>query len=252
MAVSSNSLFHYTEKFSSLKSILEEGFLLSYCMEYNMAIPMVSFCDNPLSQAKYFLDNYGNYAIGMNIDWAIKNKLNPVVYLEKNSYLTKTHRNALIATGILNAFDPDDLYSNKKLENFTKANYLRSFPVEISRFSKPYRGTLKRNGTSIENYKFYDEREWRYIPSIEDGYFELGLPGEEYKIFKKENPTKPHFKENGLKFRANDIKYIIIKEKSEVPKLIDHLMNMENLGTPKEVQLLITRILLAEQIIEDI
>ncbi|MEP6262758.1 MAG: abortive infection system antitoxin AbiGi family protein [Gillisia sp.] len=251
MAVSSNSLFHYTDNLETLKSIIKEGFLLSYCLENSMAIPMISFCDNPLSQAKYFLDNYGNYAIGMNIDWGIKNKLNPVVYLEEKSYLSETLELAMNSMGFLHEY-VDQKLDFKKRKEVKQVFSLQNFPMEITRFSKPYRGKLVRNGTSIENYKFYDEREWRYIPDSKQTYFPLGLIEPDYEEFKKENPTKPHFKENGLKFKANDIKYIIIKNKNEVPNLIDFLMNLDNLGTPQDIQLLFTRILLAEQIIEDI
>jgi hypothetical protein len=220
-------------------------------MEAKMAIPMVSFCDNPLSQAKYFLDNYGNYAIGMNIDWGIKNKLNPVVYLEEESYLSETLDLAMNSMSFLHDYAEKKLDFKKKSE-VKKIYNLQTFPVEVTRFSKPYRGKLERNGTTVENYKFYDEREWRYVPDSKQTYFELGLIEPDYEKFKEKNPTKPHFKENGLKFKANDIKYIILKNKDEVPNLIDFLMDLDNLGTSKEIQLLFTRILLAEQIIEDI
>jgi len=58
MAVSSNSLFHYTKSIESLSNILAYGFFPSYCkesiytkdFERSFAIPIVSFCDIPLSQ----------------------------------------------------------------------------------------------------------------------------------------------------------------------------------------------------------
>ena len=50
---------------------------------------MVSFCDIPLSLAKDHIKTYGSYGIGMMKEWGIKNNLNPVVYIERDSLLAK-------------------------------------------------------------------------------------------------------------------------------------------------------------------
>jgi hypothetical protein len=97
MPVTSDSLFHFTKSLSALKGILIDKFKLSYCREnyqldYQEHIghyPMVTFCDIPLSLARDQIGKYGSYAIGLTKEWGIKNKLNPVVYLEKHSQLTK-------------------------------------------------------------------------------------------------------------------------------------------------------------------
>lgn len=86
MAVSANTLFHFTEK-DRLKNILLNGFLPSYSLEdlsnatpegspYSAAhTPMVCFCDLVFSQIKKHIDFYGNYGIGLRKDsWGQKKR----------------------------------------------------------------------------------------------------------------------------------------------------------------------------------
>src|SRR5882757_2686457 len=94
MKLSSNSLFHFTGKFDAVKAILSDRFYGSYCKEVfmfkdqitPMIIPMICFCDIRLETiARY--SAYGKYGIGLTKEWGIRNKLNPVFYLEKDSLL---------------------------------------------------------------------------------------------------------------------------------------------------------------------
>ncbi|MDA3779645.1 MAG: abortive infection system antitoxin AbiGi family protein, partial [Bacteroidales bacterium] len=104
MAISSNSIIHYTKELTRLESIIKsKGFRICYCSEkvntrggksYSFAIPMVSFCDIPIVEyKKHFyhtkgkkLGYYGDYGIGLNKSWATKNGLYPVVYIDYNSF----------------------------------------------------------------------------------------------------------------------------------------------------------------------
>jgi len=243
MAISSNSLFHYTDSINALKGILKNGFRLSYCLEEFMAYPMVSFCDIPLSHAKEHFKNYGNYAIGMKLQWGIENKLNPVLYVEKNSYFRKQYLNGLKIIPEI----------QKLREAGHKTQELRDvlgFVLDTNRFSKPYKGSLIRGSTVFENYKFYDEREWRYIPEIYQNKFEGALDKDDYNAYKIKHPKKPHLKE-GLTFKAVDIKYLLVQSENDIPKIINFLMTLQNLGNSKDIQLLLTKIITAEQISED-
>ncbi len=97
MQVTSDTLYHFTTSLKKLQSILSKKFRLTYCHEkyildyetHDSFYPMVSFCDIPLSLAKDQIERYGSYAIGMTKEWGIKNNLNPVVYIEKDSLLAK-------------------------------------------------------------------------------------------------------------------------------------------------------------------
>lgn len=82
----STSYFHYTRDFVGLTKILQNGFLGHYCKEdfkrnnsiISLYVPMVSFCDLPLSQIEN--TTYGDYAIGMSSVWGNGVGLNPVCY----------------------------------------------------------------------------------------------------------------------------------------------------------------------------
>lgn len=97
MAISTSSIFHFTPSYTNLISILESGFNISYCLEeYDLAdgtvsigVPMVSFSDIPLSHIVYSSPSYGQYCIGLTKEWASLKKINPVLYLEPNSYLSE-------------------------------------------------------------------------------------------------------------------------------------------------------------------
>lgn len=65
-----SSLFHYT-KLNNLIKILQEGMIPNFCKEefptntsnFVVGIPMVSFCDIPLTRTDIFTGRYGNHAI---------------------------------------------------------------------------------------------------------------------------------------------------------------------------------------------
>lgn len=94
MSVSTNSVIHYTSKQSTLRNILtDREFNPSCCIEEieidskssRIAVPMVSFCDIPFSQASTHVKSYGSYAIGLSKKWADQKKLNPVLYIGKDT-----------------------------------------------------------------------------------------------------------------------------------------------------------------------
>ena len=98
MALSANTLFHFTKDSNTLLSILSTKFYPRLCLEKNfftvkevgkIAIPMVCFCDIPLSQISEHVEHYGEYAIGLKKSWAIKNGITPILYTHRESLITK-------------------------------------------------------------------------------------------------------------------------------------------------------------------
>ena len=87
---------------------------------------------------------------------------------------------------------------------------LATLNVDIDRYSKPYRGLLKTKTKTDANYKFYDEKEWRYIPPYKDSSLEPFLSLDEYAEYQKTN-SKPHFPNKALIFKAEDISYLIVE-----------------------------------------
>ena len=99
MPISANALFHFTNTRGNLISILENEFRPHYSLEdysiilpterqdINMrfAIPMVSFCDIPISHSKTHRTTYGQYGIGLSKEWGQKNGVSPVLYVYHGS-----------------------------------------------------------------------------------------------------------------------------------------------------------------------
>ncbi|MBN1471996.1 MAG: hypothetical protein JW925_09460 [Syntrophaceae bacterium] len=102
MAISTSTLFDFTAKAEHLISILENEFRPRFCLEHRRelnplesfllndeAIPMVCFCDLPLSTIAPHLEFFGNYGLGLTKEWGIQNGLNPVMYMSNVSYLNQ-------------------------------------------------------------------------------------------------------------------------------------------------------------------
>ena len=167
MAISTNSVIHYTERIDNLKSIINcEGFRLKYCLEeleinldypISSAIPMISFCDIPLSEIKNHIDSYGSYGIGLSKIWAKKNGLNPVLYLEKDSKISEHIKNQVERIMLsVEQVDEKKKLTRPELE-------LQEDMITYVSYCKNYEGKLIRGKVNTENYRFYDEREWRYV-----------------------------------------------------------------------------------------
>src|SRR5579863_6094823 len=254
MALSSTSIIHLTGDLETLYTILKEGFKPKYCYEHvrskradkyiHGAFPMVSFSDIPLSELKNQLDSYGDYGIGLTKSWAKDKGLNPVVYLENDSHLLER-----IVTVFLD-FLKEDREGHKTIRNEKFVNLFMS----VMSYSKNYEGRLKKKTKEvIEDYRFSDEREWRYVPPaqiLKTSKAKLFVPEDKYKAEKdKYNQTLDSIR---VKFKAKDIKYIIIKSESEVNDLINFIKNYVKKDYPQLQNKLISRILTSDQIRVDI
>jgi hypothetical protein len=252
--ISSNCLFHFTSNAEHLIGILTNNFVPRYCYEETIlnlnlergkiigAIPMVCFCDISLSQISNHVETYGSYGIGMTKEWGIKNKLNPIIYINENSKLANAFSG--ISNNIFN------LLNNSCNQDSTEA--CDEF-LKIAKFIKPYKGNFLRKNNIISNVKFYNEKEWRYIPTITNNklYFDL-LSKEEYEdtlFLAKENEKMNHFK---LTFTPKDIKYIFVSNEDEIHTMVQALRDIKGPKfSQKEIDILTTKIITTKQILED-
>ncbi len=243
MALSSNSIIHFTNSKDALLGILTDNFKLSYCNEtvilkgnlISFAVPMVSFCDIPLSQVKNHITKYGKYGIGLTKEWAKKQKLNPVIYLEKNSKLSESYSRVYFEYAI---------NSGKNLQDYDD---IEKSVVDILRYIKNYQNNLVRGETVYKNYRFSDEREWRYVLD----YNEPPLFIYPMVNFDKDiaNDSLSTYR---LKFEPNDIKYVIIQNENEISEFIQRLRDAKGKNySYHDVDRLMTRIITTEQIVED-
>jgi len=243
---SSNYFFHFTPELKHLISILNDNFKPFYCMEdlsylnmpelrmEGMAFPVVCFCDIPLSRHREHRIKYGDYGIGLKKEWGIKEKnhLTSIAY---------SHKNSITSAGLKNLFYlASKFQGNLSTDDFRKYN--NSISTLMMHF-KPYEGFryCKKQKCFIENLiRFYDEREWRFIPLNCDD-IKLNLDMEEYQndnILAEENEKIQ--KKNRLEFKLDDVVYIFLKSKFEED---DFLSNLCSKYSDKELKTLKSKII---------
>jgi hypothetical protein len=261
MAISAKSLFHFTSKPEYLISILENGFFPRYSLEDSKfkyspscAIPMVCFCDLPLSDVSDHIGFYGNYGLGLKKEWAIDNGINPVLYLSNVSQLSKCleiiGRNTVGVYANFQRALIDGLASDDQINAFI--NEYGKYAMEIEDYIKPIEGKMYKDGKEINKY-FYDEREWRYIPQIETDYQNYRLSKEDYhNSIKLAQANAQLSKKCNLKFKIDDIKYIILSSENDVYSTIEAINEIYAKESLKSKSTLCSRILTVNQIKEDI
>lgn len=136
---------------------------------------------------------------------------------------------------------------------FDSAKKLAFENLNTMRYLKNYIGDLERGGKTTKNYRFYDEREWRYVTPWDNEQVEPFLSEENYKKYRgNKKSTKPLIPNFHLNFTSRDIKYLIVKSAKDIPKLIRFIGQANNLTqNPDEADILATKILTVEQLNND-
>jgi hypothetical protein len=225
--ISSNVLFHFTKSMDDLKSILKHGFYPHYCPEYTFgsgdseaiskrhhpmcAVPIVSFCDLPLSLIRKHLKAYGRYGIGLKKTWGVSKGVAPVIY---------THSKALTRKSISRL--------TARIANINDTKALSDLE-RLTAYTKPFVGSAWRTNHVKMNVRFYDEREWRYVPVVR-GSRSLFLDWKDYRNAATRNRLQSRFKkENTLSVDPDAIQYLIVpydKGETNVIKLHNYLKTL--------------------------
>ncbi|MBA1196037.1 hypothetical protein G7011_02840 [Pseudomonas plecoglossicida] len=198
-------------------------------------VPMVSFCDIPLSQIKDHLASYGSYGVGLSREWAVRNGLNPVLYIQRESNLARSYESALLH------YEQDGVENDDAITAYNQIS-------DVARYTKNYEDILERKGKSYGMYRFSDEREWRYVPSL-DSSCEMSYAGMTFDEEAQEE-ARESVKDYRLRFEADDIRYIIIGSENEIPSFVDSLRDLRRFSS-REVERITARVLTAEQIKND-
>lgn len=270
--VSANTLFHFTSSLGYLLGILTNNFYPRYCLENHKSffeekveskgIPMVCFCDIPLSNIQNHTAVYGEYAIGLSKDWGKENKINPIMYFLEDSVFVETIKASFTeitqkTTAIQSYTEGKSSPESKFCENSAFGYYgLHNGLMLILSYTKEYIGSATRNDKTTENIRFYDEREWRYVPDLlemhEDPPSFLSEAECLDSNLKRQRNKQLETSDMALKFGPNDIKYIIVSKETEIPEMIEKIRTIKQPKyTPGEIDLLITRIISLEQISQD-
>jgi hypothetical protein len=252
MPVSSSCVFHFTNTKDALLGILRDNFKLSYCRERVLYghgqsetyVPMVSFCDLPLSQVKDHILSYGSYGIGLSKAWAIKKGLSPVLYVEKDSLLAESYYSASKFF-----ISSKTIEFAKKQEKGFKESIIAM--IDILGYVKNYKADLIRiDGSIYKNYIFYNEREWRYVLKNDDYIWVKGAKTHnDPELWQDACGKIDDFR---LEFEPNDIKFIIIKDEGEISEFVRHLQDSKGKFQFEDVQKVTTRIITLDQINNDL
>jgi abortive phage resistance protein AbiGi (putative antitoxin) len=245
--VSSSVLFHFTKSVENLQSILKFGFSPRYCPEYTLdpldikaaskrippmrAAPLICFCDLPLSLIRKHLSEYGNFGIGLKKQWGVKNGVTPVIY---------THAKAQTRLPLLRLTAKAEAGDDK-----TVANDL----MFLAAYTKPFVGAAWRNKKVQQKVKFYDEREWRYVPAVR-GKEPLFLNREDYASSFKIDALHRRLKTKyALPIHPDDVQYLIVPEDKHILALAKYL---KRLYSEDDAVLVTTAIMTIDCIHEDV
>lgn len=241
MKPKSDNLFHFTKNIEFLKNILANGLLPRYCLEDSrwlevdrnfIAYPMICFCDIPISRISEHTDFYGQYGIGLTKNWGLTNKLTPVIYAPQGSA-------AIRIADFLFSLDYEGQPEQKQKNNKT-ADHI----YELISLIKPLSGQMNIGGTIIEK-DFYQENEWRFIPSDADIIFDD-------EFTESRDNANLQMEKYRLQIAPQDIRYIFVKNDHEIPALVDFINIHLGHFPHNDLKLLTTRILSIETISTDI
>lgn len=241
-SISSTDLFHFVNNQIILKEIIsKQSFWPFYCIEYcwnhrHWAIPMLCFCDIPLSQVRIHIRKYGGngYGIGMKKKWAIDKGITPVLY---TSYKCDIYKKVYkVSKTLIPSVAEKDLSMEERL-------LYRIKRIKASEYEQ-YLNNTKNN----KRIKFYNEREWRYVPKVTKDVHMVPWDSQKYpdrnefRIKLSENT-----KDDRLKFNTNDIAFIIVPKDDDCKEMINFLRSLKNISESK-IDLMISKIITTEEI----
>lgn len=224
---SANTLFKFMDKEEYLLEILENrAFIPRYndedisYLEYGenklISIPMVCFCDirlNKIEKHLEFYSNNGGYGIGLSKEWGINNGIQPLQYINKNGTLCKNLKE------IFKVALQDSADSNINTERY------RDYLINNLVYLKPIRGIMTRGNEEVEK-NFHDEQEWRYIPGGEENEIKLFIGNEikqKKEYYNKMLRREDMFGDLWLRFKFEDIRYIIVPNEESKDRIIDFI-----------------------------
>ena len=280
-----SALFHYTRNQNIIFGILREGLKFSYCKEKFSAnlclgIPMISFCDIPISHSFEHSSKYGQYAIALSKERLMKKfegVINPVNYFTSLSAVEAAFK--LRDEGINNKQDLDNMSKNSEGEVVTmnfdgkiytgkslSAEYapeaLQKFfnSINYHHYATRAIGFMKAYQSQYEghNQVNYDECEWRIVlpenAKIEGNLCKWFWSETDYDNWRNGREDK-FITGLSLLFTVEDIEYIIVPTKDLIPNFIKRLINLKSMChhelNNRERYTLVSKVISLEQIKKD-
>ena len=260
--LSANVLFHFMTEMRFLEIALEAKALFPrYCKEdigylglkvedeklTNVAYPEKCFCDMPVHEVYRHSHAYGQFGIGLKKSWGMINGIQPIQYVNCQSFLARDFNVAF-----QNAMLLDE--ENKNIQ------MISDFLVSYMLYIKPLTGTNWNRVTDRMEEKFLtDECEWRFIPDLSGKEMDPVLFGNDiYKkdehsqsILEKYNMALEKLDEVWLKFDYSDVKYLTVSNHIKRDELIKFIQGLTNNISELEKLQLISKIIVFEDAEED-
>lgn len=209
-------IIHITKEFQNIVNIIKtSSFMLAYCGEVfnsgddrisSAAHPMVCFSEYCFDELEGKKITYGKYGIAFTKEWAEKMKLNPVLYVEKNSQVAKALGELLKAR-------------QGRINGLSLPNQLRLPIIQLKCFTKNVRGY--NSYFEDDSFYFKAENEWRYVPKLDE------IDGNYISQHLSKYNQCPEFY-NGkvrnypLEFDKNDLKMVFVSNEKEFKYLSEH------------------------------
>ena len=150
--------------------------------------------------------------------------------------------------------------SNREQDNADHTPTFHDHLHGVYCFTKLYEGRRwisEDKGYSNEEFRFYDEREWRFVPMC-GNRFEYVLPKNEFLDMLKQNDVNHKLDRETrklpcLNFEPSDIECIIVTEKREIDLIVKEIEQNTNKYSQDGIELLSSnvKVISDEQIDED-
>ena len=200
---------------------------------------MVSFCDLRLTQLSnpnisIHTTDFGMYGIGFYKNWGIKNGISPVVYVNTNS----------ISSRLISTLVSEFRHGSSGTTAASQITKVKGSIPDLIKFLKPYEGHYQKGKRKKKIRRYYDEREWRFVPK---NHFPV-IPETRFDDQEVELLNKKLYSQL-LKFSPSDVKFIILKNENDKERIAKVI---KRLGYNKKDETdLITKIITFNELNED-
>lgn len=205
-------IIHFTPEFDNLKKIIISNCLkLHYCKEEfylgtkkisSAAHPMVSFSEYDIRKIDKENITYGKLGIAFTKSWIYKQKIHPVLYIDKDSIIAQSLASLLIAR---RKKATEQLSSNIRLSIITIKCFTKN--------AQGYNSYLKMN-----NFDFRSENEWRFVPTKKQIGNKL-ISQDRKKYIAKQDFYNQQLEPYSLNFSLSDIEYIFVETKEQITQI---------------------------------
>lgn len=224
---SANTLFNFMPRKDYLKKILTNMAIIPrYVNENinylglntdNLAIPMTCFCDINMQRIKWHTKRYGRYGIAFHKDWSIRKGIQPIHYINPESFILREYRETFIDAEKYSGDDPEI----ERLQDYLLCHLA---------FMKP----LYSDMSSSAKQNFHDEREWRYVPNMADISSELPqiLWGKKNsaKARRDFNDGLVQCKAGWLSFKCDDVRYILLPDEKALQSIVKYIRSLKSVS----------------------